>query len=308
MESDIFAYTAEFSFDWPKITIVTPSYNQGEFIEETIRSVLLQNYPNLEFIVIDGGSTDNSVDIIKKYDQWIHYWVSEKDKGQADAINKGLNIGSGKVEAYLNSDDILLPGALESVARIFISNKDLVWITANCNYFSKSVYNPLKVFKPKNVNLPEYIFGQSNPQQSTFWLSTARKEVGFDSSYQFCLDCNFFSELLFRYGYPYLANETWSGFRLHEDAKSYKISHILLKEIDLIARKWMNRFGLYNKYKTFHLLYSWKFSYACSTYLYEKNKRNKSYSKFDLLKMFASYPPSILNKQSLGALKNLLFS
>ncbi|MCC9168231.1 glycosyltransferase family 2 protein [Pontibacter harenae] len=97
---------------WPKISIVTPSFNQGQFIEETIRSVLLQNYPNLEYIIIDGGSTDNTVEIIKKYEQWITYWISESDNGQSDAINKGLKLASGEVLNWLNSDDFLANDAL----------------------------------------------------------------------------------------------------------------------------------------------------------------------------------------------------
>jgi len=103
--------------EWPKITIVTPSYNQGEFIEETIRSVLLQNYPNLEYIVIDGGSTDQTVDVIKKYEKWIDYWVSEPDRGQSDAINKGFEIATGTYGNWINSDDLLADGALLELAK-----------------------------------------------------------------------------------------------------------------------------------------------------------------------------------------------
>jgi glycosyltransferase involved in cell wall biosynthesis len=97
---------------WPKISIVTPSYNQGKYLEKTIRSVLLQNYPNLEFIIIDGGSTDNSVDIIKKYERSLTYWVSEKDRGQSHAINKGFERTTGELYCWLNSDDFLAEGAL----------------------------------------------------------------------------------------------------------------------------------------------------------------------------------------------------
>ena len=101
---------------WPRISIVTPSYNQGWFIEGTIRSVLLQGYPNLEYIVIDGGSTDESLDIIKRYEPWLTYWVSEPDRGQSHAINKGFRIASGEVAAWLNSDDQYLPGTLITIA------------------------------------------------------------------------------------------------------------------------------------------------------------------------------------------------
>ena len=101
---------------WPRISVVTPSYNQGPFLEETIRSILLQGYPDLEYLIIDGGSTDNSVSIIQKYQQWIQYWVSEPDGGQSNAIQKGLGRVTGTISAYLNSDDIYMPEALQRVA------------------------------------------------------------------------------------------------------------------------------------------------------------------------------------------------
>lgn len=101
---------------WPRITVVTPSFNQGEYVEETIRSVLLQGYPNLEYIVIDGGSTDGSVEIVKKYEPWLSYWVSEPDSGQAHAITKGLERATGEIFNFINSDDLLLPGTLHAVA------------------------------------------------------------------------------------------------------------------------------------------------------------------------------------------------
>jgi glycosyltransferase involved in cell wall biosynthesis len=97
----------------PKITIITPSYNQGEFLEDTFRSVLDQNYPNLEYFVVDGGSTDNSVDIIKRYTEHFDWWVSEKDRGQSHAINKGLERATGDIVTWLNSDDFFYPGALD---------------------------------------------------------------------------------------------------------------------------------------------------------------------------------------------------
>lgn len=122
---------------WPKISIVTPSYNQGIYIEETIRSVVLQNYPNLEFIVIDGGSSDETVSILKKYDQWITYWISEKDRGQSHAINKGIEKCSGDIFNWLNSDDYLAPGALHAIAQTFMKEQRLV-VAAQSRIFSET--------------------------------------------------------------------------------------------------------------------------------------------------------------------------
>ena len=115
--------------EWPKISIVTPNYNYGRFIEETIRSVLLQGYPNLEYIVIDGNSTDNSVEIIKKYEPWLTYWVSEKDKGQANAINRGINLATGEWFNWINSDDILLQNAFLTLVKIAQLVDNPKWIS-----------------------------------------------------------------------------------------------------------------------------------------------------------------------------------
>jgi glycosyltransferase involved in cell wall biosynthesis len=109
--------------DLPKISIITPSYNQGQYIEQTIQSVLNQNYPNLEYIIIDGGSTDNTVEIIKKYESKITYWVSEKDRGQSHAINKGLEKCTGILFNWINSDDYLEPGALHKIADTYLATK-----------------------------------------------------------------------------------------------------------------------------------------------------------------------------------------
>lgn len=114
---------------WPKISIVTPSYNQGKFIEQTIRSVLSQKYPNLEYVVIDGNSTDGSKKIIEKYKKKLAHYESKKDRGQSHAINKGFKHTSGEIMAWLNSDDIYYPGTLRLVASIFANFPEVEWLT-----------------------------------------------------------------------------------------------------------------------------------------------------------------------------------
>ena len=123
---------------WPKISIVTPSLNQGQFIEETIRSVLLQGYPNLDYIIIDGGSSDSSVDIIKRYEAWITYWVSESDRGQSHAINKGFAKATGELLGWLNSDDVFEPHTLRTVAEQVAGRADQPVMVVGDGWFTTS--------------------------------------------------------------------------------------------------------------------------------------------------------------------------
>ena len=161
--------------NWPKLTIVTPSYNQGAFIEQTIRSVLLQNYPNLEYIIIDGGSTDNTIDILKKYDKWISYWHSEKDNGQGHAINQGFSLASGTYYAWVNSDDYYTENTFFTVMSKFISSKcDFVYGYA-LDYIVKE-----KKFKPlsKVVPLSDYLIRfPSLAQPSCFWSASIHQPI-----------------------------------------------------------------------------------------------------------------------------------
>lgn len=114
---------------WPKISIVTPSYNQGQFIEETIVSVLEQDYPNLEYIIIDGGSTDNTIEIVRKYEKHLTYWHSKPDKGQTDAINQGFEMATGDIFNWINSDDYYLPESLQKVATLFKENEHVMSVS-----------------------------------------------------------------------------------------------------------------------------------------------------------------------------------
>ncbi|MGQ0603596.1 MAG: glycosyltransferase family 2 protein, partial [Anaerolineales bacterium] len=118
----------------PRLSIITPSFNQAQFLEATLRSVLDQHYPNLEYLVIDGGSTDDSVAIIQRYADRLAYWVSEKDRGQSDAINKGLARATGEIVAWLNSDDTYLPGALAAQAGYLCAHTDVEVVYGDCVY------------------------------------------------------------------------------------------------------------------------------------------------------------------------------
>lgn len=223
---------------WPKISIVTPSYNQGQFLEETIRSVLLQNYPNLEYIIMDGGSTDNSVEIIKKYEPWLTYWVSEKDNGQAEAIYRGFEMSSGDILGWINSDDYYLPGAFYEVAKIFGANDTAEVLLGGCLYIranGKQISKNYGLLQSYN-NLLQV--GMFTSQPSTFWKRSAYILVGgVDSLLQFCMDYDLFLKLQKR-SLPIKTSKMLSAYRFHDETKSTKLKETLAKEDYLIGLRY----------------------------------------------------------------------
>lgn len=204
----------------PKITIVTPSYNQGHFIEETITSVLGQNYPNLEYIIMDGGSKDNTVDIIRKYEKHISYWVSEKDSGQSDAINKGFRMATGDIVAWLNSDDILLPGALHRVAEALTTggydlvNGQTVVIDEKSNILTSHF-----TLKQKKFYAKRGIYYVNQP--AMFWKRSILEKVGYLKEE---FHCEMDKELLIRiFEKDYkigVLGQILAGFRIHGQSKT----------------------------------------------------------------------------------------
>ena len=174
--------------NWPKITIVTPSYEQGIYIEETMRSVLLQNYPNLEYIIIDGGSKDETINTIKKYENKIDYWVSEPDNGQSDAINKGFGKATGKIIAWINSDDYYRPQAFYFAAKK-LREIELGLLYGNASYYyeDKNEFSFIDVIKEKlKFHLP---FDLGLTQPATFWTKNLWNRVGIlDISLHFGFD------------------------------------------------------------------------------------------------------------------------
>lgn len=177
---------------WPRVSIVTPSYNQGEFIEETIRSVLLQGYPNLEYMLIDGGSTDGSVEIIRKYEPWLAYWVSEPDRGQSHAINKGLQRSAGEILAWLNSDDTYVPGAVARAAGYLQDHPDVGLVYGDCHMVNQ-LEGTRKTWLAKEFDLAALVLGRRGiPQPTVFWRREVSDTVGWlDEDLHYTMDLEY---------------------------------------------------------------------------------------------------------------------
>jgi glycosyltransferase involved in cell wall biosynthesis len=178
---------------WPTISVVTPSYNQGEFIEATLRSVLLQHYPNLEYIVLDGASTDDSVRIIEKYAASLTHWQSRKDDGQAAAIRTGFEMATGEILCWLNSDDIFLPNALQTIASIFMKHPRVDFVYGNRLTIDREGNVTGKHIWPWRLTASHWALGQPLAQESSFWRREIYDKVGgIDPSKFFIMDYDLF--------------------------------------------------------------------------------------------------------------------
>ena len=216
--------------DWPKISIVTPCYNQVKFIERTIRSVLDQQYPNLEYIIIDGGSTDGSVGIIKKYQDKLTYWVSEKDHGQTHAINKGFYQATGDIVAWLNSDDEYCPGALKTVARTFMADKKLDFVFGDELAIDEDG-SLIRAGRFTRFNFSAFIvLGMTFQQCTAFWKRELFEKHGYlDESKRFCMDYEFFCRVG-QYIHTRYVRRYLGRFRWHRESKSTTIQDVRLQE------------------------------------------------------------------------------
>ncbi len=221
----------------PRITIVTPSYNQGEFIEATIRSVLLQGYPDLEYIIIDGGSSDNSVEIIRKYEPWLTYWISEEDRGQTHAINKGFTHATGSIYAYLNSDDFYEPGALHACALAFRTEQQ--WVVGRVRCWEEGIgYQPFPELPGKSFT--KWFLSCPIAQAGCFWSAKLHREVGkFNEDLNYCFDYEFWLRFRFiKKIRPMVIEQPIAIYRLHPQSKTMAHSSAFAPEIKRVLEQY----------------------------------------------------------------------
>lgn len=225
--------------EWPKISVVTPSYNQGKFIEQTIQSILNQNYPNLEYIIIDGASTDNSVDIIKKYADHLAYWVSEKDKNMTEAINKGFRRATGEIMCWLNTDDEYCPGALEVVARTFMANPDVDFVFGD----SYNTEEDGKIFRRARHTKFNFaalvILGMIVSQPACFWRRSVFDKYGYlDESLPLSMDYEFFLRIGQHIKTKYI-RKCLARFRYQSESKTCTLLATRQKEDEMVKSPYL---------------------------------------------------------------------
>lgn len=243
----------------PLISLVTPSYNQGQFIEETILSVLKQTYKNIQYIVVDGGSTDNTMEVINKYRDQIDIIIHEKDKGQSDAINKGFKLAKGELVGWINSDDVLYPDCVEKIVELYNINPDgaifycseLDWIDEHGTFLTK---------KKIHISHRDYLLNNNSTliQQGSFYSNKLVKKINYlDENIYYCMDLDLWLRLL-NHGKIYqLKGATYSAFRIYSGTKTDSGEAKFLRNIkEVILRhggKWYSRNMIRHYYYLFKL-------------------------------------------------------
>jgi glycosyltransferase involved in cell wall biosynthesis len=293
---------------WPRISIVTPSLNQGRFIEETIRSVLLQGYPDLEYIIIDGGSADGTVDVIKRYEKWLAYWVTEPDQGQSQAINKGFAEASGAIQAYLNSDDLYAPHAFQTVAPLFAGNETCHLAAGECISISpdtgKTIARP---GWPDNLTHFLKPFSSTFAQPAAFWSKVIFDRIGgFDENLHFCFDREFFLRIGMQGRTPRLVQKPLACYREHPTTKTNTQQAKFFEETIRMVQKLgplleLSRTELKKReqeidkdWEYINIFMQWK-------------KRGRRVALLNFLNMLCHFPTLIFERRIIGLARRLLF-
>lgn len=292
----------------PKISVIIPNYNYGSFIEETICSVINQNYKNLEIIVIDGGSTDNSVDIIKKYQSSINYWISEKDEGQADAINKGLKVATGEYVAYINSDDVYLPNAFHSIfndakskGKDFIYGDVKIGSSVNNSKPNCSKKNKLELF---SLMLFYYNAAHIIPSQSVFIkreFLMANNLNSLNPQLHYCMDLDWYCRISLYNPTTYKYPKINAFFRTNDSTKTVNQSSKMKKEALEIAFLYLKDLSEVD----FKFFFSNRIIYLILNKIYEKKIEPNLSMLIHVI--FKTNFIALENRKFLGILKKTLF-
>jgi len=239
--------------NYKKISVVVPSFNQSDFIERTILSIINQGYPNLELIIIDGKSSDSTIEILKRYDAHISKWVSEKDNGQSDAVNKGLKMATGEIIGWINSDDVYLNNCLFQANHYFKNNPDVGIVFANYYYIDTNDYI-LSRRKEIKFDFNTYIWTRDcyHANCSGFFSNDTFLKIGYlDTKLHYSMDYEFYIRAYSKGIIIDHKNEIWSGYRLHESSKSVASNEKQVKDTELI----LSKLGFHRTSKIRNLVY-----------------------------------------------------
>lgn len=223
---------------FPKISVITPSFNQGRFIGETLESIRAQRYPDLELIIMDGGSSDETASVVSSFGSLVTHFTSEPDRGQSHAINKGLKMATGDILCWLNSDDVYLHGALNAVAHAFCSNPEWDWISGPSLKFGDALHSLDGKYELPRSRV-EWLLHCPITQPSTFWRRRLYEEHGgIDESFNFALDYEYWARFIFSGESLHFLNRPLSGYRLHDESKTVALSEEFASEEERIREKY----------------------------------------------------------------------
>jgi glycosyltransferase involved in cell wall biosynthesis len=283
-----------------KLTIVTPSFNQGRFLEETILSVLNQGIESLEYIIIDGGSTDESVEIIRRYENHLTYWVSEKDRGQVHALNKGLEKATGDVFAFINSDDVYFPGTFKTVLKYFEDHPDAEWVCGDTEMFGEG--HETKMIKSVVPRSAAHCLSWAYraPQPGHFW-KTKLVRSGFQERWNYDFDHDMYVRLLLNEHKCEYLPIAMARYRLHDVSKTVAEGHRQIEEFDQIAEYYESQLqGSDQRWcRATRFL---RLSYAAS----EAGRKVEAVRW--LMRALAIYPENLINRPFWGCLLRLTAS
>lgn len=290
---------------WPRISVITTSYNYELFIEETIRSILLQGYPNLEYIIIDDESRDGSVQIIRKYERWLSHWEQQKNQGQAKATNRGFSLATGDVLAFINSDDLLEPDALACVGEKFARGAQRV--SGAVRQFGPSTRERIRA--PIVETSPVVWFGKNPiPQQGSFWSSQLSRQYGLlreDLRYLFDL------ELWLRFRFiagvrPLLVDQTLARYRFHERSKSVSHGHAFRPEIKQVRTEYRHFLTPTQKAGAWLMDRKLTAGYYMNRSMSVATEGNRSRAISDMARSLLRWPPIALSRRTAGVLRRIV--